>query len=386
MPGALADAGLHRAAPGDGIEQPLRGDPHPGGEARHERQVVAAPEQPCRQAGQPDAGQPPPRRDALQAKRARPWTCDRTARRGGLQAPRQRSRPAPAPFAHGELRRRRRASSPRSQAPRRAGSARRRPATRRRLAPRRAASGRSGAGRARSAGRAWRRAATVRCRWWQPRYGCRSARRRWSGSRCRSPRGCRSRAGPRCRASRRSCGCFSSREARQLAEQPVGELDDEDADLASADVGVEDERPLDQLHHLGRGLDAREAAADHGERQQLLLALRIPVRSACSSVSMTALRSGQRVASVFIVSACSAMPGMRATSTIDPSASTRWSSPTSVDRRCQSLDDGDQLPLDVDGVDLRRAPVRRAADAAAARSRRAPDARRRPPRATAAGT
>jgi hypothetical protein len=39
-------------------------------------------------------------------------------------------------------------------------------------------------------------------------------------------------------------------------------------------VGVEDERPLDQLHHLAGGLDAGKAAADHREGEQFLLDLR----------------------------------------------------------------------------------------------------------------
>jgi hypothetical protein len=49
---------------------------------------------------------------------------------------------------------------------------------------------------------------------------------------------------------------YSPREAGNCSEQAIGELDDEHADLAPADVRVEHERPLDQLHHLAGGLDA----------------------------------------------------------------------------------------------------------------------------------
>ena len=142
---------------------------------------------------------------------------------------------------------------------------------------------------------------------------------------------------------------------RQLAEQAVGKLDDEDADLAPADVGVEDERPLDQLHHLAGGLDAREAAADDGEGQELLLDLRQGGDVGVLELVDDGVAQGQRVAQRLHGQR---MRGEAGDAREVDALAEREHEVVVADlgvAPLQSLEDGDDLPLEVDGVDLRLA-------------------------------
>ena len=170
--GALADAGLHRAAPGDRIEQPLRGNPHPGGEARHERQVVAAPEQPCRQAGEPDAVDL--RHAATRSERGERalGLVDERLAGAAFECCGDVLRQRPG-LAHGELRGRRRvmAALARGVDERDQRGVAERPDVVAALDAQ-GAVGPEPAALVRQR-RAWRRAATVRCRWSRPRSGCR---------------------------------------------------------------------------------------------------------------------------------------------------------------------------------------------------------------------